>query len=243
MKDFRLTAKVWMTLGAGFCALLFSGCTTLSHDVRVGDEVTIKQKLDSGENVNSPDENFGTVGDPATIAMSPSAVVQNNGNVPLHWAALNGYADIAQMLIKHGANVNVQNGGGDTPLDWAALGGHADVAKLLIGAGADINAADGTGDTPLHFAADVGSLDTVNALLASGANPGARDSYGFLPSDYACAEWDLAAPCPKERILNTLQNGPVRPASASGTDSAAPSAAPPAAPVNPAQPQKQWWQQ
>ncbi|HVA66956.1 MAG TPA: ankyrin repeat domain-containing protein [Elusimicrobiota bacterium] len=217
------------------CALLFSGCTTLSHDVRTGNQVTIQQKLDSGANVNSPDENFVETGGPMATAMFPSAEPQASGDVPLHWAALNGYADIAQLLIKHGADVNVQNGGNDTPLHWAALGGHADLVKLLVGAGADVNAADNSLDTPLHFAADVGSLDTVNALLSAGANPGARDAYGFLPADYACAEWDLAAPCPKNGIISALQNTQANPA----PPAAGPTAA---APAN-AQPAKSWWQQ
>ncbi len=236
-----------IALGAVCCCVLFSGCTTLSHDVRVGDEVTIKQKLDSGENVNSPDEDVGTPGDSSILAMVPSAVAQNDGNVPLHWAALNGYADIAQLLIKHGAQVNVQNGGKDTPLHWAALGGHADLARILINAGADVNAQDDSLDTPLHFASDVGSLDTVSALLSAGADPNMRDAYGFLPSDYACAEWDLSSPCPKAKILEALQNAPVRPTSGNGSglqgeNSMAPVPAPAAAPANNAQPQSPWWQ-
>jgi len=237
MRDFPMSAVSWTALGLSGCALLFSGCTTLSHDVRVGNEVTIRQKLDSGANVNSPDENVAAPGDPMAAAFFPSVDAQAVGNVPLDWAALNGYADIAQLLIKHGADVNVQNGGKDTPLHWAALGGHADLVKILVGAGADVNAVDDSMDTPLHFAADVGSLDTVNALLSAGANPGVRDAYGFLPADYACAEWDLTASCPKDGIISALQSAPANPASSAAVTAPAASG-----PAN-TQPSKSWWQQ
>jgi len=237
MRRFFRFAMQGSMLSLAGCALLFSGCTTLSHDVRTGNQVTIQQKLDSGANVNSPDENFEQTGGAMATAMFPSADPQASGDVPLHWAALNGYADIAQLLIKHGADVNVQNGGKDTPLHWAALGGHADLVKILVGAGADVNAVDDSMDTPLHFAADVGSLDALNALLSAGANPGVRDAYGFLPADYACAEWDLTAPCPKDGIISALQSAPAN--SASSAAVAAPAAS---APAN-TQPSKSWWQQ
>ena len=35
---------------------------------------------------------------------------------PLHLAAEEGYPDMAEVLLDHGADVNAANAGGDTPL-------------------------------------------------------------------------------------------------------------------------------
>jgi ankyrin repeat protein len=77
-----------------------------------------------------------------------------DGRTPLHWAAIKGHKDIAELLLANKADVDAKtNGfgtaGGDTPLHFAALGGHKDVAELLLDHGADVNAKNSKGQTPL----------------------------------------------------------------------------------------------
>ncbi|WP_410543451.1 ankyrin repeat domain-containing protein [Wolbachia endosymbiont of Cylisticus convexus] len=73
----------------------------------------------------------------------------------MHFAALEGDLEVAEVLLKHGADVNVKSEQGYTPLHAAAWEGDLEVVKLLLKHEADVNARNlGLGEnTPLHFAA------------------------------------------------------------------------------------------
>jgi ankyrin repeat protein len=78
---------------------------------------------------------------------------------PLDYAAMHGRADVAELLIAFGADMNAKdNLFGETPLHYAiaacqfAPQGHLEVAQLLIQRGADVNAKDAKGLTPLDYA-------------------------------------------------------------------------------------------
>ncbi|RDD35204.1 Ankyrin repeat domain protein [Wolbachia endosymbiont of Cylisticus convexus] len=79
----------------------------------------------------------------------------SNNHIPLHFAALEGDLEVAEVLLKHGADVNVKSEQGYTPLHAAAWEGDLEVVKLLLKHEADVNARNlGLGEnTPLHFAA------------------------------------------------------------------------------------------
>jgi len=75
-----------------------------------------------------------------------------DGSTPLHCATWKGQQDVADLLIKAGADVNAQNNNdhwGTTPLHAAAHANQAAIAQLLIDHGADVNAQDMNGRTPL----------------------------------------------------------------------------------------------
>lgn len=57
----------------------------------------------------------------------------------LLWAAKNGYAWLVRVLIKAGADVNVQDQNGRTPLYFAAYFGHKNSFKILVNEGAFID--------------------------------------------------------------------------------------------------------
>ena len=63
-----------------------------------------------------------------------------------------GYLEIAQLLLKHGVDVNIRNDDGKTPLFAAAINSHDMIFKWLLANKADpkIEAQDGT--TPLFWA-------------------------------------------------------------------------------------------
>src|SRR5689334_9616592 len=91
---------------------------------------------------------------------------QGDGMTALHWAAMNGDADLAQMLIVAGANVRATTRLGTyTPLYLASQQGHAGVIQALIKAGADIKAGTPNGTTPLMVAAASGEVDAVRVLI------------------------------------------------------------------------------
>ncbi len=107
---------------------------------------------------------------------------------PLHFAAEKGYDQIATVLLKHGADVNVkENQNKCTALHLAAQYGHPKVVKTLIINGADVNAKMDKNATPLHLGAQIGNLDIVRSLLMSGAYFNARAEEGryVLPLHFA----------------------------------------------------------
>jgi hydrogenase expression/formation protein HypE len=60
---------------------------------------------------------------------------QGDGMTPLHWAATNGDADLAGMLLAAGANVRATTRvGGYTPLLIASKNGNAGVVEALLAA-------------------------------------------------------------------------------------------------------------
>ena len=94
----------------------------------------------------------------------------------LHWAAHWDDVDVADMLIRAGAQVNATNDYGVAPLVLAATNGSRAMVERLLSAGADPNTADNNGATALMFAVRTGKIEVVEALLAaSGVDVDAKD--------------------------------------------------------------------
>jgi formylglycine-generating enzyme required for sulfatase activity len=91
----------------------------------------------------------------------------NDGATPLHFAAISGHKDIAELLISKGADVDAREKHGGTPLYFAAVMGHMDVAELLIANGAKVNT--------LYIAALWGQKDIAELLIAQGADVNTRE--------------------------------------------------------------------
>ena len=92
---------------------------------------------------------------------------QGDGMTALHWAAMNGGFEIAQVVIDAGADTEATTRlGRYTPLHLASRAGQATTVKTLLKAGARVDARSSTGDvTPLHFAAAAGDADAIGALI------------------------------------------------------------------------------
>ncbi|MDH4240830.1 MAG: ankyrin repeat domain-containing protein [Phycisphaerae bacterium] len=115
----------------------------------------------------------------------------------LHAAAHKGNVEIAEYLLKQGANVDVKDKDGYTPLHNTAdsfLKGfprkrtEADrnrIAALLLKYGAHVNATINHGDTPLHRAAITNNVALVQLLLENGADPNIQQSQGMTPLHFA----------------------------------------------------------
>ncbi len=102
----------------------------------------------------------------------------DDNNTALMKAAINGYVDIADPLLKAGANANEKNKFGYTALSFAAKVGHARMVQNLIQAHADLNAVAQDGTTPLMLAIISGNgyPEIVRLLLNAGAHPNSRNS-------------------------------------------------------------------
>ena len=114
---------------------------------------------------------------------------QGDGMTALHWAAMNGDVELAQMLIFAGANVRATTRLGTyTPLYLASQQGHGKVIQALVKAGADVKAGTPNGTTPLMVAAASGEIDAVRALIEGGADVNAKDGVrAQTPIMYAAA--------------------------------------------------------
>lgn len=71
---------------------------------------------------------------------------------PLHYAAEQGYHDVAVVLLSAGAPATTYDRDEKTPLHLAAAGGHDGCVELLLSHGADVLAEDPEGRIPLDLA-------------------------------------------------------------------------------------------
>ncbi|EFN58465.1 hypothetical protein CHLNCDRAFT_12983, partial [Chlorella variabilis] len=58
------------------------------------------------------------------------------GCTGLHFAAMKGDCEVAQLLLQHRADVNTGDSTGATPLIGAVIKQHQDMVRLLLAAGA-----------------------------------------------------------------------------------------------------------
>jgi ankyrin repeat protein len=92
------------------------------------------------------------------------------GDSLLHVAVESGKAEMVELIIDKGVDVNVQGDSRATPLHLAAMSGNLEIAALLINRNANVNAIGFRDDsTPLHVAAIHGHAAVVQLLLEKGA--------------------------------------------------------------------------
>jgi ankyrin repeat protein len=93
-------------------------------------------------------------------------------------------ADLIQIFIDHGADVNSPNPYQVyTPLHYAAMYGCVASAKLLLARGAKVDSRAKDGATPLHLALSSQHEEVAAFLLENGADPNALDNSGRAPLD------------------------------------------------------------
>jgi ankyrin repeat protein len=129
--------------------------TRVADAARGGDRAEVRNLLRDGADVNAP---------------------HGDGMTALHWAAMNGDAEMTDLLLHAGASlVSRTRLGRYSPLALAAEAGHGAVVTALIKAGADVNVIDTSGTTVLMLAAASGDVETVRVLADGGADVHARE--------------------------------------------------------------------
>jgi ankyrin repeat protein len=109
--------------------------------------------------------------------------------VPLYYAAMLGFRDLAENLIaKHPEHINARGGKRVTLMHVAARVGHADVLSSLLENGADVDVQGSSDLTPLYWASRSGKLEAVRVLLDRRADINARGNEGQTPLSGALFE-------------------------------------------------------
>jgi hypothetical protein len=90
-------------------------------------------------------------------------------NIPLYYAALCGFANLAeQLIVKYPQHVDGIDGYFMTPTMAELAGRHFQVGHLLHHNRSSVEPRDSSGNTPLHSAAWYGDLEMVQVLLEYG---------------------------------------------------------------------------
>jgi ankyrin repeat protein len=192
-------AEKLLAAGADPNAPLMSGETPLMEASRRGNLATVRVLLSKNANPNARESNGGQNALMWAVSQRQSAVVEElithgadvqagskSGFTPLMFAAQQGDADSARILLRAGAKPNdAQPKTGLTPLMIASAMANTKAVDVLLDNGADPNLADANGYTSLHrvvrdsdyginLAAKDEILTIVKSLLKHGANPNAR---------------------------------------------------------------------
>ncbi|WP_428644152.1 ankyrin repeat domain-containing protein [Roseibium sp.] len=119
-----------------------------------GDRAAVETLLANVADINASDFRLGTA---------------------LHYAAVSDQAEIADILVRHGADMEIPGELQETrPLHLAAEMGSEQTAQVLLRHGADIEALDGNGRSVLARAAIAGQVGILRLLLEQGARIEAR---------------------------------------------------------------------
>ena len=105
----------------------------------------------------------------------------------LHKACQNGNHEMTEVLLQHGAEVNVLIPGKGTPMDIACERRDDKLLKLLLKYGADIDIVSLDLGSALHVACKSHDSDLVRILLQHGANVNMFSSNHGTPLHVACA--------------------------------------------------------
>ncbi|MEM7553771.1 MAG: ankyrin repeat domain-containing protein [Cyanobacteria bacterium P01_A01_bin.84] len=143
--------------------------------------------------------NLETLNSALAFGISPNTSELGKGRNPRYKTALmfaveRGHLEVAKVLIKAGADVNLSDHPGKklgkTPLMYAAISGHESILRFLLESGAVVDSQDKRGQTALWYAVSEEKANSVRILLEFGADPHKKswDDTPFENATYAGQE-------------------------------------------------------
>jgi uncharacterized protein len=183
-------ARLLIARGANVNAVeKWRGQTALMWAVAQNQPAMVKELIAHGADVNAR----STINNwQRQVTAEPRAIYRPAGGLtPLLYAAREGCAECARLLVDAGADINLADPENISPLLMAIMNGRFDTASYLIKKGASPNRWDFWGRAPLYMAVDINtiprggrpdrpstdettSLQIIDMLLAAGANPNAQ---------------------------------------------------------------------
>lgn len=166
-----------------------TGLTPLHLAVGAGYTRLVKHLLDNGANPNAPARFLRLRPPPPAEDEEPEPDDDDEDEpidaTPLHLAVQRSL-EIAELLVKHGADVNAKDANESTPIFWALGGGptsNLEMLAFLVKKGADVNSADVRLNTPLHRASNNENPKAIRFLLEHGAKANYENLNGKKPAD------------------------------------------------------------
>lgn len=103
------------------------------------------------------------------------------GMTPLHATARSGNTDVAEVLLKNGADITSEDNLGRNALHWAAESGKAETAQLLLEYNIPLNVVAINSGAPIHLAVEANQSEIVKLLLNRKKYLAITDSNGKTP--------------------------------------------------------------
>ena len=154
------------------------GCSPLHSACNSGALDNVKMLVEAGAGVRVTDDEGSTCLQDAAgcghintvrylVGLPDVDVNHRDGNnyTALHYASAEGDADVVQLLIDAGADIEIKNCNGHCPLHNACSSGALDNVKMLVRAGAGVNVTENKTATCLTLAAIFGHTETVRYLV------------------------------------------------------------------------------
>ncbi len=183
-------------LGLGVNARSYCGATALSYAAEMGYEGVVKLLLGRSSSSLSSHREGSVGGADASGSPEPFEITDidardSTGKTPLAWAAHQGHASVAELLLAYAGGGDDDARGGDDNADEGSDGAGEDKRKHRVGEDSttrdvgqyvDPNARNADGHTPLAWAAAHGRADVVELLIArDNVEINTRDRLGRSP--------------------------------------------------------------
>jgi ankyrin repeat protein len=132
--------------------------STLYYASFTGLESCVEELVREDSKIDTQTRHFGTAIDAGLYGTALQA------------ASKGGHLEIVQLLLNHGADVNIRRGDSGTALQAASAIGYLEIVQLLLNHGADDNIQGEYYGTALQAASARGHLEIVQLLLNHGAD-------------------------------------------------------------------------